>query len=145
MRDVVREYGLERAEEVITALETRLRDAEEALRDVYKASTLIHHIQHLAEKFSGCTEEYTYVYNSQRKAYHYWYIKCPGKKPSSIYLGKSGGGLQAVKNAGRASEEYTKALHTAMKAVEEMKRALEAVKTLVETLARIEKTESHKS
>lgn len=145
MRDVVREYGLERAEEVITALETRLRDAEDALRDVYKASTLIHHIQHLAERFSGCTEEYTYVYNSQRKAYHYWYIKCPGKKPSSIYLGKSGGGLQAIKNAGKASEEYTRALHAAIRAVEEMKRALEVVKKLVGTISMSDKTDQSKS
>lgn len=145
MRDVLREYGLERAGEVVAALESRLRDIEEALRDVYRASAIIHHIQQLAERFSGCTEEYTYVYNSQRKAYYYWYIKCPGKKPSSIYLGKSGGGLRAVKSAGRASEEYIRALHAAIRAVEEMKKALEVVKTAVGAIAGVGRAEHSES
>jgi hypothetical protein len=145
MKDVAREYGLERAGEVIAALESRLRDVEETLRDVYRASALIHHVQQLAERFSGCTEEYTYVYNSQRKAYYYWYIKCPDKKPSSIYLGKSGGGLRAIKNAGRAAEEYIKALHVAIRAVEEMKKALEAVKTAVSAIGVIERSEQSKN
>jgi hypothetical protein len=41
------------------------------------------------ERYRGCSEAYTYVTNKVGTKYYYWYLKCPGKTPSSIYLGKS--------------------------------------------------------
>ncbi len=49
-------------------------------------------IQRLAayrERHRGCGEAYTWVRNRSGSRYWYWYLKCPGRRPSSVYLGSS--------------------------------------------------------
>lgn len=41
------------------------------------------------EQHKGCSEVNTWVTNKTGTKYWYWYLKCPHKVPTSIYLGKN--------------------------------------------------------
>ena len=77
------------------------------------------------------------MYNKQKKQYYYWYLKCPGKNPSSIYLGSSREGYNIVKNAARSAEEliaaveiFTKAYRNLADAITQLEKAVETFKLL---------------
>jgi len=62
------------------------------------------------ERLRGCGEAYTWVRNRAGSKYWYWYLKCPRRRPTSVYLG--------------ASPEAHRALMEASKAVSRVQRAL---------------------
>jgi hypothetical protein len=62
------------------------------------------------ERRRGCSEAYTWVENRSGSRYWYWYLKCPGRRPASVYLG--------------ASPEAHRALMEAAEAVAGVRRAL---------------------
>jgi len=134
INEVLREHRVDKATEAVKTIEEKIKMIKELLREIHRASAIIHHLKTLADKYSGCTEEYTYVYNKMGKQYHYWYLKCPDKNPSSIYLGTSGGKIKAIKRAGKSADEFIQRLHEAMRAVEEMSKILEELKTQVAAL-----------
>jgi hypothetical protein len=41
------------------------------------------------ERHRGCSEAYTWVENRSGSRYWYWYLKCPRRRPTSVYLGAS--------------------------------------------------------
>jgi len=84
---------------------------EEAARRLKEASELLSRaeVQQLVafyEQHRGCSEEYTWVKNPAGVKYYYWYLKCPNKPVSSIYLGPEGSPriewYRRVKGAARA-------------------------------------------
>jgi hypothetical protein len=77
---------------------------------------------------------YTWVENRSGSRYWYWYLKCPGRRPSSVYLG--------------ASPEAHRALAEAAEAVARVQRALanlslgELAGQLAEAARKLEKLEA---
>jgi hypothetical protein len=70
-------------------------------------------IQRLADYYGrhrGCSEAYTWVENRAGSRYWYWYLKCPQKKPSSVYLGSSPEAHRALMEAARAVARVQHAL-----------------------------------
>jgi hypothetical protein len=70
-------------------------------------------IQHLAayrERHRGCGEAYTWVRNSAGSKYWYWYLKCPRRRPSSVYLGASPEAHRALMEAAGVVARVQRAL-----------------------------------
>jgi hypothetical protein len=62
------------------------------------------------EKHKGCSEAYTWVENRAGSRYWYWYLKCPRRRPSSVYLGASPEAHRALMEAARAVARVQRAL-----------------------------------
>jgi len=123
--------------EALESIKRQLEIIEENVEEIAKLAVRFKPLAELYAQFKGCTEEYTYVYNKQRKQYYYWYLKCPGKNPSSIYLGSSREGYNIIKNAARIVAEFVVAVETLIRAhenladtVTQLERAIEALETL---------------
>jgi hypothetical protein len=70
-------------------------------------------IQRLAGYYGrhrGCSEAYTWVENRAGSRYWYWYLKCPRRRPSSVYLGSSPEAHRALMEAARAVAGVQRAL-----------------------------------
>jgi hypothetical protein len=86
------------------------------------------------ERHRGCSEAYTWVENRAGSKYWYWYLKCPGRRPTSVYLG--------------AGPEAHRALMEAAEAVARVQRELadldlgELASKLAEAARRLEKLEA---
>ncbi len=92
---------------------------EEAARKLREVSELLSRaeVQQLVafyEQHRGCSEEYTWVKNPAGTKYYYWYLKCPDKPVSSIYLGPEGSSkiewYRRVKGAARAAAKAVEVL-----------------------------------
>ncbi len=70
-------------------------------------------IQRLAsyrERHRGCGEAYTWVRNRAGSKYWYWYLKCPRRRPSSVYLGSSPEAHRALMEAAGVLARVQRAL-----------------------------------
>ena len=70
-------------------------------------------IQQLAsyrERRRRCSEAYTWVRNKSGSRYWYWYLKCPQRRPSSVYLGASPEAHRALMEAAGAAARVRRAL-----------------------------------
>jgi hypothetical protein len=88
------------AARIATQIAARLREIAILLRraEVYQ-------VVEFYEQHKGCSEVYTWVTNKVGTKYWYWYLKCPHKTPSSIYLGKSPEGYRRRMRLARAISE----------------------------------------
>lgn|GEM_PF-1451903 len=57
------------------------------------------------EKYRNCSVEKTWVLNKQKKKYYYYYLKCKGGEPRSIYLGRSLGAYNKLKQVSKRAFE----------------------------------------
>jgi hypothetical protein len=62
------------------------------------------------ERHRRCSEAYTWVRNKAGSRYWYWYLKCPQRKPSSVYLGSSPEAHRALAEAAGAVARARRAL-----------------------------------
>jgi hypothetical protein len=62
------------------------------------------------ERRRRCSEAYTWVRNKAGSRYWYWYLKCPQRKPSSVYLGSSPEAHRALAEAAGAVARVRRAL-----------------------------------
>jgi hypothetical protein len=62
------------------------------------------------ERHRGCREAYTWVRNRAGSKYWYWYLKCPRRRPSSVYLGASPEAHRALVEAAGALARVQRAL-----------------------------------
>jgi hypothetical protein len=88
------------AARIATQIAARLREIAVLLRraEIYQAVEYY-------EQHRGCSEVNTWVTNKVGTKYWYWYLKCPHKTPSSIYLGKSPEGHRRRMKLARAISE----------------------------------------
>jgi hypothetical protein len=91
---------IEAAAKIIAEAAKKLREVSELL-----SRTEIWQLIEYYEQHKGCSETYTWVANKTGTKYWYWYLKCPNKTPSSIYLGKSPEGYRARIDAARVVAE----------------------------------------
>ena len=136
--DYVKKAKREQLQRVIEVIKQHIDLVEESVEEIKSLTTRFKPIAELYEQLKGCTEEYTYVYNKQRKQYYYWYLKCPGKNPSSIYLGSSREGYNIVKNVAKYAAEFIATTEAFIKAYKnladtiiQLERAIEALELLV--------------
>jgi hypothetical protein len=62
------------------------------------------------ERHRRCSEAYTWVRNKAGSRYWYWYLKCPQRRPSSVYLGSSPEAHRALAEAAGAVARVRRAL-----------------------------------
>jgi hypothetical protein len=89
----------------------------------------------LYEDLKSCSEEYTWVLNKAGKRYYYYYLKCRGKNPRSIYVGKTPEGFNQLRRAAQLAFQLKarlEAVAVAMRELEEVLRQLEENKAIVE-------------
>jgi hypothetical protein len=116
---------IEAAAKTVLELSKHLKAISELL-----SRTEIQQLIEYYEQHRGCSEVYTWVTNKAGTKYYYWYLKCPHKTPSSIYLGKSPEGHRARMAAARAvAEAYYKLKKLELRALAE--ELEEAAKSLV--------------
>jgi hypothetical protein len=91
---------IEAAAKIIAEAAEHLREASELL-----SRFEIYQIIEYYEQHKGCSETYTWVTNKTGTKYWYWYLKCPHRTPSSIYLGKNPEGHRRRMAAARVVAE----------------------------------------
>jgi hypothetical protein len=94
--------------EKLKLLEEAVSRLEEAcgLLDKTMKELRIYDLASLYEELKGCSEEYTLVYNSAKKSYYYWYLKCTGNhEKKSIYLGKSPTGYNTLRDMSKVASD----------------------------------------
>ena len=93
---------IEAAATIALELSKHLKAISELLSKFEVHQTVAYYEQH-----KGCSEAYTWVTNKVGAKYWYWYLKCPHKTPSSIYIGKNPEGHRKRMKLARAlSEAY---------------------------------------
>jgi prefoldin subunit 5 len=141
--DRVRGVKRDQLQRALESIKQQLDVLRESVEEIKKLAGYFKPLAELYEKFKGCTEEYTYVYNKQRKQYYYWYLKCPGKNPSSIYLGSSREGYNIVKNSARSAEEFIAAVEIFTKAYRNLADAITQLERAIETFKLLESEKKH--
>jgi hypothetical protein len=133
---------LERALRELSSRVEQLQSEYESTIKLIRESGLLQ-LAELYENLKNCSEEYTYVYNKQRKKYYYYYLKCKSGSVKSIYVGKSPEGYNRVKAAARLAHELIIQVEVLGKALRELVNQVENVKSnttiLGEALARIKR------
>jgi hypothetical protein len=69
--DYVKKAKREQLQRVIEVIKQHIDLVEESVEEIKSLTTRFKPIAELYEQLKGCTEEYTYVYNKQRKQYYY--------------------------------------------------------------------------
>jgi len=125
----------------------RLKLLEEAVSRLEEAYGLLdktlkelgaYDLADLYEELKGCSEEYTLVYNSAKKPYYYWYLKCAsGHEKRSIYLGKSPERYNKLKNASKVASDALASAEKLRDAIGELK---ELLGELAEKLSELKET-----
>ncbi len=87
-------------EECCRRLVENYRELVEALRRL-KLLELVE----FYEKYKNCSVEETWVLNKQKKKYYYYYLKCKGGEPRSIYLGRSLGAYNVLRQVSKRAFE----------------------------------------
>jgi hypothetical protein len=88
------------AARIATQVAARLRDIA-----ILLSRTEVYQAVEYYEQHKGCSEVNTWVTNKVGTKYWYWYLKCPHKTPSSIYLGKNPEGHRKRMKLARALAE----------------------------------------
>jgi hypothetical protein len=57
------------------------------------------------KKYKNCSIEETWVLNKQKKKYYYYYLKCKEGGPRSIYLGRSLGSYNTLRQVSKRAFE----------------------------------------
>jgi len=132
-------------EEALREISSRveeLRVEYESIIKLMRESGLLQ-LADLYGDMKNCVEEHTYVYNKASKRYYYYYLKCKGRTPRSIYIGKSPEGYNRVKAAARLAHELTTQVEVLGKALRELVNQVENAKLnttlLGEALGRIKR------
>ena len=121
--------NLSRLEEIHSRLVRNYSDLVEALRHA-KLLELVE----IYEKIKNCTEHYSWVLNKTGRKYYYYYLKCKGQKPVSIYIGKSPEGYNAIKRAVRSAVELKLLIDKLREDIKELEYTLRSFKENLETL-----------
>jgi len=119
---------------------SRLEEATSKLLRDY--ATLIETLKHAGlqnllgayDKIKNCSEHYSWVLNKAGKKYYYYYLKCKGQKPATIYIGKSPEGYNVIKRAARAAIELKQVLDKLRGDLRELEFATRTFKESVEVL-----------
>ncbi len=97
----------------------------------------------LYEEYSGCSVEETWVLNKVKKKYYYYYLKCADGR--SIYLGKSPGSINVLKQVGKRALELKNAVDEAGRAISELGDHLKQYILDLHLIATIMSTEHYES
>jgi nucleotidyltransferase/DNA polymerase involved in DNA repair len=117
-------------EKVVEELHSRLKLLEEGygfMVKLMRGSGLLD-LAELYEDLKNCSEEYTWVLNKAGKRYYYYYLKCKGKNPRSIYVGKTPEGYNQIRRAASLAHQLKTKIEAVAAALRELERAVEEIR-----------------
>jgi hypothetical protein len=105
----------------------QLRASYDFMVELVRESGLLD-LAELYEDLKNCTEELTWVLNKAGKRYYYYYLKCKGRRPRSIYVGKSPEGYNQLRRAAALAHELKARVEALQVAIRELERAVEELR-----------------
>ena len=133
----------EKLKDLAVESESLISEMEQVLEDLLDVAEKLKPVSAFYDEYKGCSEEVTWVLNKVGEKYHYCYLKCPEKKPSSIYLG-SCIGWNALKNAFKTIAEFVAGIEKLSNDIETLKTLASELKEAAETIESIRLREEAK-